>query len=173
MRQGRKIRMTDIESIYSKYYRRIYNYLYGQFLHRETAEDVTGSVFLAAMENLERHGPAEGKEVPWLFAIARNMAANYRLKAQCRHEIPVWDVPEQPGDAEQEEGTLESPASLRTCRILEKLTAEEREFLSLRYGLGLTNEEIGHLLGASPNAISNRYSRLLAKCRRIDEEKRT
>lgn len=166
--------MTDFASIYSKYYKRIYNYLYGQFLHRETAEDVAGSVFLAAMENLERCGPAEGKEAPWLFAMARNMAVNYRLKAQCRHEITVWEMHERTGDdAAQEEGTLESPSSCRACRILQKLTAEEREFLSLRYGLGLTNEEIGRLLGASPNAISNRYTRLLAKCRRIDEEKRT
>ncbi|SHK32225.1 RNA polymerase sigma factor, sigma-70 family [Selenomonas ruminantium] len=164
--------MTDFANIYSKYYKRIYNYLYGQFLHREIAEDVAGSVFLAAMENLERCGPAEGKEAPWLFAMARNMAVNYRLRARCRHEVSVWEVPERPGkDSVQEEGTLESPSSLRTCRILEKLTAEEREFLSLRYGLCLTNEEIGRLLGTSPNAVSHKFSRLLAKCRRIDEEK--
>ena len=31
----------DFELIYRQYYKRIYNYVYGQFLHRETAEDVT------------------------------------------------------------------------------------------------------------------------------------
>ena len=109
--------MTDFANIYSKYYKRIYNYLYGQFLHREIAEDVAGSVFLAAMENLERCGPAEGKEAPWLFAMARNMAVNYRLQARCRHEVSAWELPERPDkDSVQEQGTLESPSSLRTCR---------------------------------------------------------
>ena len=37
--------MTDFANIYSKYYKRIYNYLYGQFLHREIAEDVDNTPY--------------------------------------------------------------------------------------------------------------------------------
>ena len=31
----------DLATIYREYYKRIYNYIYGQILHREAAEDLT------------------------------------------------------------------------------------------------------------------------------------
>ena len=164
----------DFDRLYCQYYKRIYNYVYGLVLHRETAEDLTDDAFLAAWEHYDGFDPARGSALSWLSVIARNRALNYRASAHTRHEFSVWAVPERVGQnsgwQEKEEGTLENPLNRRTFGILKKLTDEEREFLSLRYGLEMTNGEIAQLTGSSPAAVSQKYHRLLEKCRQIDRE---
>ena len=164
----------DFEQMYCQYYKKIYNYVYGLVLHREMAEDLTDDMFLAAWEHYDDFDPVRGSALSWLSSIARNRVVNYRTSAHTRHEISVWLVPERAdsdyGWQEKEEGTLENPVNWRTYRILKKLTDEEREFLSLRYGLEMTNGEIAQLIGSSPAAVSQKYHRLLEKCRRIDSE---
>ena len=116
----------DFGLIYRQYYKRIYNYVYGQFLHRETAEDLTDDVFLAALEHYGGYDPARGSVHTWLSAIAHNRVVNYRASAHTRREISVWVIPERPapdsGWQEHEEGTLEDPVNRRAYRILKKLT---------------------------------------------------
>ena len=67
--------------------------------------------------------------------------------------------------------SLRSPESLRAEHILEQLSVEERRFLEFRYVLGLSNEEIGRIAGTTATAVSQRYHRLLAKCRKLDQGK--
>lgn len=166
--------MPDFENIYRQYYQRIYNYTYGQLLRREAAEDVASDVFFAVWKNLGSFDPERGNISSWLFTIAHNVIENYRQKAYSRHEVSMEEPPENLAQglkwAEGEEGTIENPIGHRAYRILKKLTEEERHFLSLRYGMCLTHEEIAALLGMSAPAVRQRYSRLLAKCRRIDEK---
>ena len=51
--------------------------------------------------------------------------------------------------------------------ILSCLDISEREFLNLRYGLQLSDKEIGAMLDEKENTINKRYQRLLKKCRDI------
>ena len=53
--------------------------------------------------------------------------------------------------------------------MLRGLSEEERAFLALRYELDMTNAEIGELMGVSPVSVSQRYHRLLEKCRKLDK----
>ena len=66
--------------------------------------------------------------------------------------------------------SLRSPENIRAERILAKLSSEERRFLELRYVLGLSNEQIGRVTGTTAAAVSQKYHRLLAKCRKIDKD---
>ncbi|MBR3722883.1 MAG: sigma-70 family RNA polymerase sigma factor [Selenomonadaceae bacterium] len=166
--------MVEFQNIYSQYYRKIYNYVYMQLLHREIAEDVTSDVFFAVWKNLENFDPERGNISSWLFAIAHNAVKDYRKKAYFRHETSVWETPETPSQdflrQDGEEGTLKNPTNRRAYRILKKLTQDERHLLSLRYELDMTHEKIAHILGMNASAVRQKYSRLLAKCRKIDEQ---
>ena len=161
----------DFETVYRKYHKSVFNYIYGRVLHRETAEDLAADVFLAVAANLARFNPTRGSLTTWLVTIARNLTQNYRLRASTRLEESCWDLPERLSDAPEKRGdSLRSPDNIRVERILEKLSDEERDFLELRYALGLSNEEIGGISGVSADAVSQRYHRLLAKCRKLDEK---
>ena len=162
----------DFEKIYREYYGRVYNYVYGQVLHREAAEDLTADVFVVAASNLGRFDPTRGKFAPWLFTIARNLTLNYLMRSSTRLEEVREELPEKSAPALSTwDDSLRSPESLRAEHILEQLSVEERRFLELRYVLGLSNEEIGRIAGTTATAVSQRYHRLLAKCRKLDKEK--
>ena len=161
----------DFASIYREHYKKIYNYIYGRVLRRETAEDLTADVFVAAAANLGRFVSGKGGIVPWLFTIARNLTLNYCLRASTRLEDTCGTLPEQvASETRAWDDTLRSPDNVRAERILERLSDEERDFLELRYAFGLSNEEIGERIGISSAAVSQRYHRLLEKCRRLDKE---
>lgn len=162
----------DFESIYREYHRRVYNYVYGQVLQREAAEDLTADVFVVVAVNLERFDPARGEFAPWLFTIARNLTLNYLMRSSTRLEESCGEVPEKAASAPgTRDDSLHAPESLRADHILEQLSVEERRFLELRYVLGLSNEEIGRVAGTTSDAVSQRYHRLLAKCRKLDKGK--
>ena len=57
--------------------------------------------------------------------------------------------------------------NLRVYSILRQLSEEERSFLALRYEMKMSNSEIAELIGLTPVAVSQRYHRLLEKCRKV------
>ena len=71
----------------------------------------------------------------------------------------AWDI--------QAEGdfTEEFASSDAILKLYSKLKPEEREFLNLRYVVGLKDAEVGSLLNLNEKAVNKRYQRLLAKCR--------
>ncbi len=160
---------STVEDIYRHYYKKIYNYTYGMVLQRETAEDLTCSVFLAVLEDWEKISTlAERPLTTWLFTVARHKTLNHLQKASTNREEARSELPEVPLSPVEDVG-FSSPESQRAEHILESLTVEERELLELRYSWGFTNGEIARMGNTSENNVSHRYRRLLAKCRKIDE----
>ena len=150
--------------VYQEYYRRVFNYAFSRLLQREEAEDATAEVFLAVLQNLRRYDPERGSVGTWINRIAHNAVEDYCRKAYRRREFPVSViVREKEGEWEPEQ-----PVNRRAYRILRQLSGEERSFLALRYELDMTNEEIGELMGLAPATVSQRYHRLLEKCRKLE-----
>ena len=153
----------SFDKIYQEYYRRLFNYAYSRLLHREEAEDATAEVFIVLLQNLGSYDPKRGSIGTWINRIAHNAVENYCRKAYRRKEFPTADLmPEKEGEWEPEQ-----PVNHRVYHILRQLSEEERAFLALRYELDMTNVEIGELMAMSPVSVSQRYHRLLEKCRKL------
>ena len=142
-----------------------------RLLNREAAEDAAQEVFLAALKVTDGFDLSRGSGAAWLSKIAANLVTEVKKRARYYREISAGEVPETVVEDDFDDvGSLKSPINQRAVRILQKLTDDERNFLALRYEMELTNEEIAVSMGISTNAVSHRYSRLLQKCRRIDNE---
>lgn len=163
------------EELYQNEARRVYNYIYGCILNREATEDIVSETFMAAMRNWEAQRQEIQNPAGWLTQIAKNKMINYLNRAQTKREFATETLPERgnldvyPSD---EYGQLKNPDNQRIFAILCKLSEDEREFLELRYALELSNREIGRLLNISEKAVSERYRRLLEKCRRLAPAKK-
>ncbi len=160
------------EDIYLTYYRGIYNYIYGFMGHREKTEDLTADVFVSAYRNLSQLDLSRGSFSAWIYSIARNAVRDHRKRAAFRCEV-LGDVPEKADFSAPfaENGgiddSLKNPENIWLQQILERLSDEEKDLLILRYQTGLSNQEVGAVLGLSIDAVSKRYSRLLLKCRKL------
>jgi RNA polymerase sigma-70 factor (ECF subfamily) len=131
--------------------------LYGRALgltHGE-AEDVLQEAFLALLKK------EEAPENPEHYCIRafRNRALNYRrgLWRRLARELESrrWF----------ERNPAETPYERDAMRCLAQLPREQREVIVLKIWNGHTFEEIGSLLGISPNTVAGRYRYGLQKLR--------
>jgi RNA polymerase sigma-70 factor, ECF subfamily len=131
--------------------------LYGRALglsHAE-AEDVLQETFVALMSR------AQAPEQPDHYCVRsyRNRALNYRRS--------LWRRLTRELESRRwfERATDESPAERAAMRALARLPQDQREAIVLKIWHEHTFDEIGELLGISPNTAAGRYRYGLQKIR--------
>ncbi len=158
----------EFEQVYMDNYSYVYNYVFMRLLHRENTEDIVSTVFTKAMAHYDSYDSSISGIRTWLCNIAKNTITDFfRLKANQPHA----DIDEimEPGTEDQYD-LLQDSINQQLYRILQHLSPQEREFLNLRYGMQLSNDEIGAMYKINGKAVSERYRRLLKKCREIAKE---
>jgi RNA polymerase sigma factor (sigma-70 family) len=131
------------------------------------AEEAAQDAFVKAHAALGRF--REGAPFrPWLLAIVSNEARN-RVKSAGRRERLVLRVAEErrPGGAvpSPEAAVLVAEQRETLLQALEHLRDEEREVISCRYLLDLSEEETAAALGLRRGPVTSRTSRGLAHLR--------
>ena len=151
----------DFETVFETYYDRLYKYAYTILLNRENAEDVVEETFLSAYATYAAYDPTRSSIATWLTRIAHNKAVNLVRSAAYRREEPL------PEDYDVSDPTGQDETGYTLLWLFERLPQGEREFLELRYAIGLSDKEIGALYGLEPKTVNKRYQRLLKRCREL------
>ena len=158
----------SFEIVYEKYFSDIYNFIYGQILHRERAEDLVSDIFVKAMTNYERFDPSRASVRTWLTNIARNTLIDDYRKNSIRKSVSLDDEDNYTEPSyEDEYKVLKEDDEREVYRILSLLSESERELAGMIYFQNMKNNEIGEILGINAKAVSERRRRLLAKCRKL------
>lgn len=151
----------DFETVFETYYDRVYKYAYTILLNRQNAEDVVEETFLSAYAAYPGYDPVRSSLATWLTRIAHNKAVTLVRSARYRRETAL------PEDFADRSPAGQDEARYTVLWLYAQLTREEREFLDLRYVMGLSDQEVAALYGLEPKAVNKRYQRLLKRCRRI------
>ena len=159
----------DFAEVYEQEYSYVYNYIYMQVMHRENTEDLVSDIFMRAMSHYDSFDPSKASVRTWLCTIARNCLIDYFRKNGRRKTENLDDVVEP--SAVDEYSILKNPINQEVYRLLEKLSDDERELLSMIYVQELKNPQIGEILGINAKAVSERHRRLLAKLRAMEKGK--
>ena len=153
--------------LYERYVDRIYNYVYHRVGNVHAAEDLTSRTFYRALANISRY---EDKGVPfsaWLYRIAHNLMANWHRD---RHRKPVVSLDEivvKSVSRDYPEALAVSEDNARFLRqVLKEIDPLRQELLVLKFSEGLSNIEIGRILGRSEGAIKSLYHRTLLSIRK-------
>ncbi|MEX1172410.1 MAG: sigma-70 family RNA polymerase sigma factor, partial [Chloroflexota bacterium] len=94
----------------------------------------------------------------WLLAVAANEARQIARRERRRRSV-------EPGALTIGVDTVQPDDDFGLRRALEALPVDDRRLLAMRYGAGLTSEEIGRLLGISASGTRVRLMRLLTRLR--------
>ena len=156
------------EVVYEKYFSDIYNYIYGQILHRERAEDLVSEVFIKAMTHYDSFDPSRASVRTWLTNIARNTLIDDYRKSSVRKSVSLDDEENYTEPSyEDEYKVLKEDDEREVYRILSQLSETERELAGMIYFQNMKHDESGQILGINAKAVSERRRRLLAKCRKL------
>ena len=159
----------DFAEVYEQEYSYLYNYVYMQVMHRENTEDLISEIFMRAMTHYDGFDPSKASVRTWLCTIARNCLIDDVRKNGRRKTESLDDAPEP--SAVDEYDILKNPINKEVYRLLEHLSDDERELLSMIYVQELKNPQIGEILGINAKAVSERHRRLLAKLRAMEKGK--
>jgi RNA polymerase sigma-70 factor (ECF subfamily) len=151
-----------LEELYLLHFDRIYSYLHLSVGNRHDAEDLTTQTFLKMLEAIGRFRWRSAPFSAWLFRIAHNLAMDHfraRRRVQTEDEVP------EPADGEEssaEEQALDSIGRAGMLELIERLSAEQRQVLTLKFLFGFVNAEVAGILGKSEGAVKSLQHRALA-----------
>jgi RNA polymerase sigma-70 factor (ECF subfamily) len=153
----------EFTPLYRRYIGPVYRYCYYRLGSREDAEDATSQIFTQALAGLA--GCRDESFRSWLFAIAHNVVTD-RHRARRVHES-LSDAGEIVDPVSSPETTAISSADAdAVLALLEKLVDDQRRVIELRF-VGLTDFEIGSVLGRSPGAVRSIQFRAVARLRSL------
>jgi RNA polymerase sigma factor (sigma-70 family) len=162
---------TDAETfaeLYQRTFPRVYAYVMSLLRDRAAAEDVTAQAFERAYRKRGSYRARRGSPEAWLFGIARNAALD-ELRRQGRRAGLEGDPVDRDAPTAEDHAEL----ALRREVVRSALTAldgHERDLLSLKFAAGLSNAEIGRVLGVSETNAGTRLHRALTKLRKACDE---
>ncbi len=166
MGQGDRV---SFDTLFYRYYDRIYGLLFRLVGNRAEAEDLTQEVFLTLYRKPPR-GAREHNVGAWLYRVATNMGYNHirgrqRLWQRNRLLTPgadpsqatVWD-----GDPAQAVEQRETAAQVR--RALAGLSRRQIQLLLLRQ-MGLSYAELAEVCQVAPGSVGTLLARAAAAFR--------
>jgi RNA polymerase sigma-70 factor (ECF subfamily) len=151
-----------LEELYLLHFDRIYSYLHMNVGNRHDAEDLTTQTFLKMLESIGRFQWRSAPFSAWLFRIAHNLAMDH-FRANKRWQ-PEEDVPEAPGSEEPsaEFQAMHTIGRQSMLELIEDLSDDQREVLTLKFVFSFSNAEVATILGKTEGAVKSLQHRALA-----------
>lgn len=150
-----------LEELYLIHFDRIYSYLHMTVGNRHDAEDLTTQTFLKMLESI---GKFRWQSVPfsaWLFRIAHNLSMDH-FRASRRWQ-PEEEVPEPEGFEENtaEAAALQSIGRRSLMEMIEELSDEQQQVLTLKFVFSFSNGEVATILAKTEGAVKSLQHRAL------------
>jgi RNA polymerase sigma-70 factor, ECF subfamily len=151
-----------LEELYLIHFDRIYAYLHVSVGNRHDAEDLTTQTFLRMLESIGKFRWQSAPFSAWLFRIAHNLAMDH-FRATKR--VQLEETPPEPDPDEHTSAEHDAFASLGRKSMLElidDLSPEQQQVLTLKFVFNFANAEAGTILGKTEGAIKSLQHRALA-----------
>jgi RNA polymerase sigma-70 factor (ECF subfamily) len=161
-----KMDPNAFSELYERYVDRIYAYVYYRTGDPRDAEDLTARVFYRALAHLPEFNQTGAPFVAWLYRIAHNLVANWHRDKTRHPEVPLelWEpAPLLEGAPHAQAERAETQRDL--LEAIRALPWDRQQLLILKFVDGLSNLEIGKILGRSEGAIKSLYHRTLLSLR--------
>jgi RNA polymerase sigma-70 factor, ECF subfamily len=152
---------SALEELYLMHFDRIYSYLHVSVGNRHDAEDLTTQTFMKMLEAIKRFRWQSAPFSAWLFRIAHNLAMDH-FRANRRWQ-PEEEVPEPIGESEPsaEAAALQSIGQQSMLELIDGLSHEQQQVLTLKFVFNLPNADVGIILGKTEGAIKSLQHRAL------------
>lgn len=145
----------------SKYENSLYNFIYKMTFSKEDAEDILQEVFVRAYKNLYKYNK-RWKFSTWIFRIAINSFKNEYKKIKKKAQLycyddavdlqcSLYDIPDT--------AVLINENKKEFIDIINSLKFDQKTALCLRHLYGFSFQEVGEIMGVSPESAKMKVQR--------------
>jgi RNA polymerase sigma factor (sigma-70 family) len=158
------MRNEEFERLYAEHAQRLFGFLAYRTGDRILAEDLLADTFERALRGRRLFDRLKASEKTWLYAIALNCLRDHlRRQAAEDRALERRRALESVPEPEAALRGIERNDDLSSA--LDKLSAEEREAIALRFGADFTVPEIAKLTAERLTTVEGRVYRALRKLR--------
>jgi len=156
-----------LELIMREHQEAVFRLAYLLLRDADDAEDVAQETFIRAFRALASFDATRPLR-PWLLHIATNLVRN-RQRSVRRYLAAVgrWMSNEPAPVADHGERSGQQWEAQQLWQAISRLRAQDREILSLRYFLDLTENEISSTLAIAPGTVKSRLHRATKRLRTV------
>ena len=153
------------ERLILRYYDHIYAFAYRRVRNADDAYDAAQEIFIKAMNALASFDKRRASFKTWLYAIASHHLRDV-FKNRCAQGFSMPMDEEMPSAERFEESVETRALAAQIMDYLEKSDYCAYQIVELKIFGDMTFEEIGAMLGLSPNTVKTRYYAAVKKCRK-------
>lgn len=153
--------MSDMESYYREYGKKVYLFLMSICREHDTAEELTQETFYQAIKSLGRY---DGKcsVYTWLCGIAKNLWLK-EVKRRKLHPLAEDDENKPSNELLPDESYELKETKMSVMKQIHALPEQDKELILLRATGGLSFKEIGEIFGKTENWARVTYYRAKQK----------
>jgi RNA polymerase sigma factor (sigma-70 family) len=168
--QSRK--QATFEDLYVAYFSKVYNYVCYRVSDIAVAEDITAEVFERALKSFHTYRPERAAFSTWIFRIAHNLVANHYRDSSRKPQLSSWDVIKPVvGEARSpEQATIVMEQQRTLQEKIRGLPRKQQEVLALKFGAGLSYEDIAKTMRIRSNYVGVLLHRAVRALRLALEE---
>ena len=158
------------ERLFCEYRVRFQRISYNIVKSEETAEDVVSTAFVKIMDNIEKISDLSCPQMlAFCVTIVKNASIDVQRRSRKIVHIDHWDsiLDEDTDDIADE--CIRNADVHRLAELIDRLDADERRLVYLRYAEQMGYKEIGQLLNISEAAAKKRGQRLVRELRKLYE----
>ena len=143
-----------LTQIYEENFDKIYRYIVLKTGDRTEAEDMTQQVFLNALRSISSYRWKGMPFTSWLYRIAHNQVVDYYRKKSKHATVPLDEsLPIRAADGDPQYEAARKMEVEEIVVATKKLTAAQREVISLRFAGELSIAEVAKAMGRSEGAV--------------------
>lgn len=153
--------------LYQRYVDRIYNYIFHRTSNEEDAKDLTAHTFYKALTHIGRYRDRGVPFAAWLYRIAHNVVANWHRDNSRWTELPLENLTLRDRSENAPHHAAERwDREQALAQAIRRLHPDRQMLLVLKFSEGLSNNQIGQIMGRSEGAIKSLYHRTLVALRK-------
>ena len=150
--------------LYDRYVGKVYRFAYCRMRDRSLAEDLTSEVFFKALKGIRTYDHRRHGLSSWLYRIAENTAVDFYRKRRPEAGLEAGDaVPSSHPSPADDVAQRDTIGQIWTA--VDRLPAQQRTAMRLRFNRDLTNRQVGALMGKSPAAVKLLVHRAVTRLR--------
>ncbi len=162
VKRARLLDEDALATLVKESYPFIFRYLYYRTNLKEDAEDLTNDVFVRMVSAIEKQ---KGNFIAWLFRIAKNVLIDYYRKKGGKKETSLNEVQEITAAKDKNNRDSLYPEDIK--KMLQFLTDDQKEVITLKFIEGHSNEEIARSINKSVGAVKLLQFRALTTLRDV------
>jgi RNA polymerase sigma-70 factor (ECF subfamily) len=157
-----------IGELYDRYNEQVFRYVWARVYDRNSAEDLTGEVFVRMVANLPKYRPTSTPFLAWLYRIAHNLVIDHYRKEENKRELHLDQVDQLLLDTNNPADMTEDKMFYNRIKIaLLEINPTWQEVIVLRFLMGMSLQEVAVTLGKSVGAVKVAQHRGLKELRNV------